>query len=414
MTKLHARHVRVSAAVCAAFLLAASVANTDLDAAAPSARQNPSAEPPQEDAEYSAALKEVSALFSNAEKEYRRGDVPAAAQLYDKALIALEKATNNVTRRRYAPAYFRYGMLLEAQHRFDAAVAAVERGLRLAPRDVEGQIYLGSLLAKAGHTDRALAHYRSQLDSSIPVAEERAVINLKVEHLGGHAEASTRAPNLTSAALFQGVSIGIVPINERQDDIPLGDLCLILEGSWRVRCSVLAPVRIPDALILDAARDQYNAHVMLDEIDRRFAGSAARPSHILAITGRDIFTPRSNFVFSLQRGTKAGGVAVLSTIRFTSDIPEFYEPQFVAARRVAIQALSTTGSMFGFERPTDPQCPLAYPESLEEFQLKRLRLCASEEQQRDELLRQKGGNGSPFGQPLADQIRQAFLKYGIE
>lgn len=81
---------------------------------------------------------------------------------------------------------------------------------------------------------------------------------------------------------------------------------------------------------------------------------------------------------------------------------------------MAIQALSTTRSMFRFERPTDAECPLAYPEDLREFQMKRLRLCASEEAQRDALLRRRGGETRPLGRARVEAIARVRQRYGFE
>ena len=107
-------------------------------------------------------------------------------------------------------------------------------------------------------------------------------------------------------------------------------------------------------------------------------------------------------------------MGVLSASRLTTDIPDYYEPEIVATRRVALQALSTTGSMLGFTRPTDAECPLAYPESFREFQHKRLRLCPSDEQQRDQLLRRRGGTPDRFGRSRNDMIARVYRTYFIE
>jgi predicted Zn-dependent protease len=119
-------------------------------------------------------------------------------------------------------------------------------------------------------------------------------------------------------------------------------------------------------------------------------------------------------VFSWQSGNEQAGVGVLSTSRFTSPISDYYEPAIVATRRIAIQALSTTGSMFGFTRPTDPECPLAYPESLREFQQKRLRLCDSDKQQRDQLLARRGGKTEAFGTVREAAIARVYRTYFLE
>ena len=70
--------------------------------------------------------------------------------------------------------------------------------------------------------------------------------------------------------------------------------------------------------------------------------------------------------------------------------------------------------MFGLQRPTDPECPTAYPETLREFRQKRLSLCASEEQQRDALLRRQGGKPAPFTPELTQRIQQFYRTYFVE
>jgi predicted Zn-dependent protease len=171
--------------------------------------------------------------------------------------------------------------------------------------------------------------------------------------------------------IYAGPSIGIVPVNQLPSNVALADVCLVLEASWRVGCTVLPAVMIPEATVLDASRKQYNAGVMLTEIERLLPRGSKRPSHLLAITDHDIFGGDAGFVFSFQRGDETNGVGVLSTSRFAANIPDFYEPEVITTRRVALQSLSTIGSMFGFQRPTDPECPTAYPETLRQFQQKR-------------------------------------------
>jgi predicted Zn-dependent protease len=105
---------------------------------------------------------------------------------------------------------------------------------------------------------------------------------------------------------------------------------------------------------------------------------------------------------------------VLSTSRFAANMPDYYEPEILATRRVMLQALSTTGSMLGLTRPTDPLCPLAYPSSFDEFQQKRMKLCRSEEEQRDRLLLRRGGQAARFGRSRSDEVALVYRKYFIE
>ena len=366
-------------------------------------------------AAHALALENIGAEFFKAESQFQLGQIDAAVRTYQSALASAETLANNVTRRRFAPVHFRVAQILRQQRLFDAAIAQVEAGLRLAPQAVDGQIFLGHLLTESGDRHRALEHYRRQLASSLPAAEERAVLGIKADRLAyDRPGASITPPDLGAASIYANLSIGIVPVNHIPAAVNWQDVCVILQASWFIECHVLPPLALSDATILDRRRNQYAADEMLTEIERRMSRDGRSTSHILAVTDRDIFAPRTSFVFSWQQRNEANAVGVLSTSRFTTDIPEYYEPDIVATRRVALQALSTTGSMLGFTRPTDPECPLAYPESFREFQYKRLRLCPSEQQQRDQLLGRRGGAARRLTRMESVKIASVYQKYFID
>ena len=163
-----------------------------------------------------------------------------------------------------------------------------------------------------------------------------------------------------------------------------------------------------------AERGQYAADKVLDELWRRLPPPSGRPPYIVGLTGRDIFGPRTNFVFSWQTRYEASGIGVISAHRFLAGVPDFYEPALVAGRRLVIQALSTTGFLLGFTRSTHPECPMAYPNDFREFQQKRSRLCESDIEQRDALLRRRGGAPTPFGAARAGEVERIYRAYALE
>ena len=298
--------------------------------------------------------------------------------------------------------------------RIDEAIAKVEAGLRLAPQHVEGQIQHGDLLER-GHRDRALRLYRTVLASSLPVSEERTVLGIKIDRLvAGASGASTKPSDLSAAPFYPSLSIGLVPLNGLRDEANLADVCIILESSWRMRCEVLEPLTIAESEILVEERGQYDADRILNVLRQRLPESSRPHPYILAVTERDIFGPQTSFVFSWQGGSEKAGTGVLSTSRFVTGIPAYYEPAIMATRRVALQALSSTGRMMNFTRPTDPECPSACPASFREFQHKRLRLCESDEQQRDQLLARRGGAPAPFGRARSDAYARVRRTYFID
>ena len=80
-------------------------------------------------------------------------------------------------------------------------------------------------------------------------------------------------------------------------------------------------------------------------------------------------------------------------------------------QRLGVQLLSTSGSLLGFDRPTQPDCPLAYPHDFREFLLKNTKLCESEIEQRDVLLKTKGVPSHHFGDRKNDEISRLYQKY---
>jgi predicted Zn-dependent protease len=350
-----------------------------------------------------------------AESEYQLGRPDTAIDDYASALAIIEKRVNNVNQRQYAHAHFRLGVLLHERKRLDAAIARVETGLRLTPQYVEGQIQLGELLVERGDRERALQLYRAVMASSLPVSEERVVLAIKIDRLtAGVPGASVKGSDLSAASFYPNVSIGLVPLNGPRDEVDLGDICVILEASWRIRCAVLEPFTIPESEILVEERGQYAADRILDKLRRRWPESSRPHPYLLAVTDRDIFGPNTSFVFSWQGGGETAGTGVVSTSRFVAAIPAYYEPEIIATRRVALQALSATGRMMDFTRPTNPTCPLAYPNSFREFQEKRLQLCDSDIEQRDRLLARRGGAPASFGRERSEAYASRQRAYFIE
>jgi hypothetical protein len=70
--------------------------------------------------------------------------------------------------------------------------------------------------------------------------------------------------------------------------------------------------------------------------------------------------------------------------------------------------------MLGFTRPTNPECPMAYPHDLRELQQKRSRLCESTVEQRDRLLHARGGSPTAFGEARSSAVARVFRKYYLD
>ena len=342
-----------------------------------------------------------------AESQYRLQRIDDAIKSYEQALPFIEKL-NNVAQRRFVLVFFRLGTLYRRKAQYDTAIRFVEAGLTRQPQSTSYQILRGELMRERGDRDRALKHFATVLASPTPTPEERVVLRIKMTRLGA---TSPEAPalNLAAQPLHSGVSFGIVPINSPNASVSVSDLCLLLESKWRVLCAPLPAVQVDEARILDEERQQYAAEKILQELARRYPPNQRPHSIIIGLTERDIFGPDTNFVFSWQ--APQAGLGVLSTYRFVAGLDDFYEPDIIGTRRVGVQLLSTSGSLLGFARPTQPDCPLAYPHDFREFLLKNTKLCESEIEQRDVLLKTKGVPSHRFGDRKNDEISRLYQKY---
>ena len=356
----------------------------------------------------------VSIVLFEAESRLRLGERDEAIRAYEQALPVIS-TLNNVQQRRFAFVFFRLATLAREKRQLDQAVEKAETGLRLEPQNTWAQILLGELFTERGERARALTHFKDVAASSFPTNEERAVLAIKIDRLAtGRIGASVRPPDLRGAHLHEGVSIGLVPLADLPKDVALADVCVALEAAWRIGCEVLAPIAIPDAEVFVAERVQYDADRLLEELRRRFPIANHPRRYLIAVAGRDLFGPKTSYVFSWQTHGGDSGAGVMSAYRFGAALDDFYEKAVVLMRRVTIQAISTSGSMLGITRPTNPECPTAFPIDFREFQQKRARLCASDEEQRDTLLRARGGPGKSFGEARSREIDRVYRAYYLE
>lgn len=354
-------------------------------------------------------------VLFEAEARHQMGERDEAIRTYERTL-PLIAPLNNVEQRRFAFVFFRLGLLAREKKDLAQAVARVEAGLRLEPQNTWAQILLGEILVERGDRARALAHLKDVAASSVPTSEERAVVAMKIDRLTtGRAGTSARLPDLHAARIHGGASLGLVPLNDLPGDVVLADVCLALEAAWRIGCTVLPPITVPDADTFVTERGQYDADRLVEAMVRRFPLEArGQRRYLIGVTGRDLFGPKTNYVFSWQTKGGPAGTGVLSVYRFAATLDDFYEKPAVLMRRVIVQALSTSGSMLGFTRPTSPECPTAFPVDFREFQQKRARLCASEEEQRDAFLKAQGGPAQPLGEARTREIERVYRAYRLE
>jgi predicted Zn-dependent protease len=356
----------------------------------------------------------VSILLFEAESRLGLGDRDEAIRAYERAIPVLS-TLNNVQQRRFAFVFFRLAMLAREKRQLDEAVAKTEAGLRLEPQNARAQILLGQLFNERGERARALTHFKDLAAASWPTNEERAVIAMKLDRLTtGGIGASVRPPDMRGARLHEGVSIGLIPLHDLPKGVVLGDVCVAVEAAWRIRCEVLAVIDIPDAQVFVTDRAQYDGERLLDALNGRFPAATRPRPYLLAVAGRDLFGPKTRYVFSWQTRGGNAGTGVMSAARFAAALDDVYERNAVLMRRVTIQAISASGSMLGLGRRTNPECPTAFPIDFREFQQKRARLCSSDVGQRDTLLQARGGRGKIFGEAQRREIDRVCRAYYLD
>ena len=178
------------------------------------------------------------------------------------------------------------------------------------------------------------------------------------------------------------------------------------------RLSLLEPIQVDEATVLDPGRRQYDGDRILAELGRRYPKETRPHRFMVGLTTRDLFGPNTNYVFSWQN--PGAGLGVVSAFRFLAGLDDFYERDVIATRRLAIQFISTTGSILGFTRPTRPDCAMAYPNDFKEFLQKSSNLCDSTAQQRDELLKRMGESARPFEPSRRQAILEVYRTYQLE
>lgn len=118
---------------------------------------------------------------------------------------------------------------------------------------------------------------------------------------------------------------------------------------------------------------QWDANELVTRVGTAFAAKPGSERGYLAVTPVDLYANDSRYLFGLAAiGANCG---VFSYHRFTSAIVADPPNRDRLKERALKQALSSVGLMFGLPRCTDPTCARAYPNSLNEFDAKQLKLC---------------------------------------
>lgn len=244
----------------------------------------------------------------------------AAIRSLEKALPVLTKL-NNVARRKYSHLYFLLGQLYSELGTYPKAISYVKDGLRLESQNIYNQIFLGELYKRLGNNSLAMSHFQSLLELSITTEEERSVIREKLHQISKKKKITLQNVDVAHALLHKKVGYKIVPLNHFGSQVNLEDICILLESKFHVPCEILPRIELNEKIILNTQRNQYDGSKIHKELLKMFVAPENRPFWVIGITGKDIFSKNTNYVFSLQnRSLKIG---VISTFRFLAGLDDF-------------------------------------------------------------------------------------------
>lgn len=321
---------------------------------------------------------------------------------------------DNVQQRRYASVFFVLGEIEAEKALFKRAEDFFVRGLGLEPQNFHYQLCLGDVYAKAGKQSQAREHYIELLEVPNLGPEQRALVRMKVAESGGEDPSTVAArKELTEMNFLDYQLITLVPINDLPDAVALDELCLVLESVFRMGCLVRTTMHLNTAEI--GGRDsQVDSVNVIEVLESTYPRAGVAP--IVGIMTDDIYTGAARFVFSTQ--SLDTGYGVVSTFRFFQTDRKVERNEKIYTRRLAIQLISVVGQLLGLPRPVKPYCPLAYPNSLDEFLMKRASLCSSTQRALEGLLAEIGAQDgvrfSKLSQAKIDRILLVKARYGID
>ncbi len=319
------------------------------------------------------------------------------------AAVEVVRSFDNVNAGAFGELFYELAELYGEQGDSERALAVVNEGLQIRPQSPTHQILAGYWHEKLGNSDAARAQYREVLAALAPGTEGRVVVEARLAALKGADSSHRVRVEQKAQAVRLSPPILVVPINGIDERLDLLDVCLLLEAEVQLRCTVNAMVRVPEEKLLVGERLQYNGYHLL-ELLRQGRPPGREDVFVLGVTNRDMYMGDARFVFSMQ-DTK-GRVAVVSSYRLLERLPAYWDARVLATRRMLVQMLSAVGSGFGLQRPSSAHCPLAYPNSVEEFLMKGTHLCESTRAQWRQTLEAIGGRQARFDdQRLATLIR---------
>ncbi|MFH1100956.1 MAG: hypothetical protein V1726_02830 [Methanobacteriota archaeon] len=352
--------------------------------------------------------KNFDVLFYRAYGYEHLGEPLMAIRDYE-AMLPYIYALDNVAERQYSTVFFSLGLLYANKGNSENALNYYQYGLQLEPQSNFYQIQFGQVYEDLGRNTEALHYYENLSNTLLRTSEEETLVHMRIDRLSGQQTLVDFEP---PASYYPFFTIKIIPLNSFDADIILEDLCALIESKYRVACEVISPIQIPEFMIINQSTNQYDAEKIIDYLEETLDTGVRKDSFPVAITSKDMYSGTANFVFSLQDFD--ADIGVISTYRFDVTLPPISEAELLLERRVGIQCISTVGRLFGSARPTNAVCPLAYPNSIDEFTRKSSKLCPGTQSDVDARIQGWSVKLMSFTQEEKDEMIRVYMKYYFE
>jgi tetratricopeptide (TPR) repeat protein len=313
--------------------------------------------------------KESMHFVDNAKNEIERLqkkiDSPKEIEDLEKRIRETDKLPN-VSARRYYDTYVELGDAYKSKKQYDNAYETYMKALRLDAWDYAVQVKLAEVEIELQKYLQA----ETRLKNVIEFSKDRRAIKRAREFLDTlntieYSKQRIELPDMYSKRIY-------ILETDKVDYRFTKAIKNRIMKEFKINVVVLEDVvKLPtrNARTRNGIPYQYDADEILKEVREKYNYLIAEPGTygVLLVTSYDIFAKDYYFLF----GWSGGDVAVISYSGFIGDGAPFDKQ----VKRFVIQSFSSTGTLIGIPRCTNPTCARAFPHSLEEMDKKEDILC---------------------------------------
>ncbi len=305
-------------------------------------------------------------------ESFNKGYADSKKVYTPKEIIELEKKVKdidkltNVSARKYYKTYVELGNAYKSQQQYYAAHQTYMKALRLNSWDYAVHVKLAEVEIKIHKFYDA----EKRLKNVIEFSKDRRVLKKAQEFLDTlntieYSKQRIELPEMYSKRIY-------ILQTENVDYRFIEAIKTRIMDEFKINVLVLADTVIPttrNARTRNGMPYQYDADEILKQIKEKYDYLIKEPDNfgILLVTSYNIYAKDYYFLF----GWSGGDAAVISYYGFVSPRVSFGKQ----IKRLVMQSFSSTGTLIGIPRCTNPTCARAFPHSLAEMDKKEDILC---------------------------------------